>query len=232
MLGIDYNDVDATARDHAKPVNFSMIYGAGAAGIVASAWNNYGVDLSLVEAEGARQAFLRRYSAYANWMRVNYAQSTQRGIIVSGRLGRVIEAAWEAKSTSTRRSFPQWDDEDSETNNDDLAGDSFVWGNGGWAQDALKYTLCCNAPIQGACADAAMLALIKVDAALREARIEGGLILFVHDEIAIETRQEDAEAARRILTDAMVSAFAETFPDAPLNGVVSVRTGDSWGAPS
>jgi DNA polymerase-1 len=232
MLGIPYDEVDTTARDHAKPVNFSMLYGAGAAGIVATAWNNYGVDLSLVEAEGARQAFLRRYSAYANWMRVNYAQSTQRGIIVSGRLGRVIEAAWEAKSTRTRRSFLQWDDEDSEANGDDLADDSFFYGNGGWAQDALKYTLCCNAPIQGACADASMLALIKVDAALREARIEGGPVLFIHDEIAIETRQEDAEAARRILTDAMVSAFAETFPDAPLNGVVSVRTGDSWGAPS
>ena len=99
----------------------------------------------------------------------------------------------------------------------------------GWAQDALKYTLCCNAPIQGACADASMLALIKVDAALHEARIEGGPVLFVHDELALEVRQEDAEAARRILTDAMVSAFAETFPDAPLNGVVSTRIGDSWG---
>jgi len=170
---------------------------------------------------------LRRYSAYANWMRVNYAQSTRHGIIVSGRLGRVIEAAWEAKSTSTRRSFPQWDDEDSEIDDD------FFYSNGsGWAQDALKYTLCCNGPIQGICADASMLALIKVDAALREARIEGGPVLFVHDEIAIETRQEDAEAACRILTDAMVSAFAETFPNAPLNGVVSVRIGDSWGAPS
>ena len=36
MLGIPYEQVDAEARDKAKPVNFSMIYGAGAAGLVAS----------------------------------------------------------------------------------------------------------------------------------------------------------------------------------------------------
>jgi DNA polymerase I-like protein with 3'-5' exonuclease and polymerase domains len=238
MLGIPYDEVDATARDRAKPINFSMIYGAGAAGIVASAWNNYGVDLSLVEAEGARQAFLRRYSAYANWMRVNYAQSTQRGMIKIGRLGRVIEAAWEVKKTNNRSAGHVWGDDAGELDEEWGAeyGEEYGggWTNGyPWADESsLRYTLCCNAPIQGSCADAAMLALIKVDAALREARIEGGLILFVHDEIAIETRQEDAEAACRILTDAMVSAFAETFPNAPLNGVVSVRIGDSWGAPS
>jgi DNA polymerase I-like protein with 3'-5' exonuclease and polymerase domains len=74
-----------------------------------------------------------------------------------------------------------------------------------------------------------MLALLKVDAALREARIAGGPILFVHDEIVLEVPQETAEEARRMLTDCMIAGFAETFPEAPLNGVVSTRIGDNWG---
>jgi DNA polymerase-1 len=232
MLGITYDEVDAAARDHAKPVNFSMIYGAGATGLVATAWNNYGVDLSLAEAEAARQAFLCRYATYANWMRVNYVQATQRGLIEIGRLGRVIEAAWEAKATSNgarHRRTPEIDEGDEDWDDGNESANGFA-SSYGWAQDLLKYTLCCNAPIQGACADASMLALLKVDAALRAAGIEGGPILFVHDEIVLEVRKEDAEEARRILTDCMVAGFAETFPDAPLNGVVSTGIGDNWGS--
>jgi DNA polymerase I-like protein with 3'-5' exonuclease and polymerase domains len=234
MLGIDYNDVDATARDHAKPVNFSMIYGAGAAGLVVTAWNNYGIDLSLVEAEAARNAFLTRYATYATWMRINHAQVKQRGIIEIGRLGRVIEAAWETPTAANgvRRRRAPWDDEDEDDDYDYGSNDDgFAAGSSyGWAQDLLKFTLCCNAPIQGACADASMLALLKVDAALREARIEGGPILFVHDEIVLEVRKEDAKVARRILTECMIAGFAETFPAAPLNDVVSTKVGESWGS--
>jgi DNA polymerase I-like protein with 3'-5' exonuclease and polymerase domains len=235
MLGIDYNDVDATARDHAKPVNFSMIYGAGAAGLAASAWNNYGIDLSLAEAEAARQAFLCRYATYANWMRTRYAHATQSGIIEIGRLGRVIEAAWEAKAAKSPINGTQhpWisdgDEDDESWSFDDGAANGFATSGYGWAQDILKYTLCCNAPIQGACADASMLALLKVDAALREANIAGGPILFVHDEIVLEVPEANAEETRRILTECMLAGFAETFPEAPLTDVVSTGVGPNWG---
>jgi DNA polymerase I-like protein with 3'-5' exonuclease and polymerase domains len=231
MLNIPYAEVDATARDRAKPVNFSMLYGAGAAGIVATAWNNYEIELSLAEAEAARQGFLRRYSTYAEWMPRNHTRSNQRGMIVIGRLGRVIEAAWEAKAKGKRFGGIRWDDdEDHEADDEAAISDDFFYTNSGWTQDALKYTLCCNAPIQGACADASMLALIKVDAALREAGIAGGPVLFVHDEIVLEIGHEDGAAASRILTEGMTAAFAETFPGAPLDDVVSVHIGDSWGS--
>jgi hypothetical protein len=234
-LNISYDEVDSAARDRAKPINFSMIYGAGAAGLVATAWNNYGIELSLVEAEAARQIFLRRYSTYADWMRLNYAQAAQRGVITIGRLGRVIEAAWEVKTTGNRRGGNRVDE--GEAYSEDWGeeyeeGYAEDFGEGyGWAQDSLKYTLCCNAPVQGVCADASMLALTKVDAALREAGIAGGPVLFVHDEIVLEVRREAADAVSQILTDCMTAAFAETFPDAPLNEVVTIKVGDSWGSP-
>jgi DNA polymerase I-like protein with 3'-5' exonuclease and polymerase domains len=226
MLGIPYDDVSRPQRERAKPVNFSMIYGAGAAGLVATAWTNYGVVMSLAEAEQGRQAFLLRYAGYANWMRLNHLQCTQSGTIEIGRLGRVIEAAWEAKPVNRRRRG-HWHDDDDDDRDDDYC-DAHGWV-AGWAEDTLKYTLCCNAPIQGACADASMLALLKVDAALRAAGIDGGVVLFVHDEIVLEVGLDQAEQARAILTACMTQAFAETFPGAPLNGVVSTGVGRSWG---
>jgi DNA polymerase-1 len=229
MLGIPYDQVDGVARDRAKPVNFSMIFGAGAAGLVATAWTNYGVVLTLEEAERARQAFFQRYATCANWMRVNHVQCTTRGCIQIGRLGRVIEAAWEAKAGRTARNIP-WRDDDKDYDDDlaDACDGPAAWGHG-WAEDSLKYTLCCNGPVQGACADASMLALIKIDAALRAANVEGGVVLFIHDEFVVECPAHQAERVCAILVECMTAAFAKTFPGAPLHGVVTTGIGTTWG---
>ena len=90
------------------------------------------------------------------------------------------------------------------------------------------YTRACNLPIQGACADAAMLALAAIDRMLFEEGIEGGPVAWVHDEILIEVAKADAERACRPLVKAMTDAFAETFPGAPLNGLVEAKVGTSW----
>ena len=75
----------------------------------------------------------------------------------------------------------------------------------------LKRTLCCNAPIQGACADAAMRALILVDAALFEAGIDGGPVIFIHDEIVLEVPEADAERARTIAGRGHDPGFCRDF---------------------
>ena len=91
------------------------------------------------------------------------------------------------------------------------------------------YTRCCNLPIQGACADAAMLALAYVDDRLFEAGIDGGPVAWLHDEIVIEVREDQAERAAEILKQSMIDGFAETFPGAPLNGLVEPHIGLNWG---
>ena len=67
------------------------------------------------------------------------------------------------------------------------------------AKDASFYTRGCNLPIQGACADAAMLALAAIDRMLFEEGIEGGPVAWVHDEILLEVAQADAERASVLL---------------------------------
>jgi DNA polymerase-1 len=91
------------------------------------------------------------------------------------------------------------------------------------------YTRCCNLPIQGACADASMLALAYVDDRLFDAGIEGGPVAWLHDEIVLEVRADQAEQAARILKQAMIDGFAEIFPGAPLNGLVDPHIGLNWG---
>jgi DNA polymerase family A len=91
------------------------------------------------------------------------------------------------------------------------------------------YTRCCNLSVQGACADASMLALAAVDAALLDAGIDGALIAWLHDELVLEVRADQADDAAKILKQAMVDASAETFPGAPLNGLVQPRAAPSWG---
>jgi DNA polymerase-1 len=90
------------------------------------------------------------------------------------------------------------------------------------------YTVACNLPIQGACADASMLALAAIDRLLCEEGIDGGPVAWLHDEIVLEVPIEEAMRAAELLQQAMVKAFAETFRNAPLNGLVHVHTGTTW----
>ncbi len=96
--------------------------------------------------------------------------------------------------------------------------------------DRSAYTVACNLPIQGVCADIAMQALAYVDDALFMAGIDGGPVAWTHDEITLEVREKDAEAAGELLTDDMTRAFAETFPSAPLEKLVKARIGADWAA--
>ena len=95
-------------------------------------------------------------------------------------------------------------------------------------EGASYYTRCCNLPIQGACADASMLALAYTDDRLFDAGIDGGPVAWLHDEIVLEVRAEDADRAAGILKQAMIDGFTETFPGAPVNGLVEPHIGVSW----
>ena len=91
------------------------------------------------------------------------------------------------------------------------------------------YTVSCNMNIQGSCADASMLALAHIDDRLFDADIDGGLVAWLHDEFIVEVREDQAERAAEILKQSMIDGFAETFPGAPLNGLVEPHIGLNWG---
>ena len=95
MLGIPESAVSKAQRNRAKPINFGVIYGSGGRGLAASAWNNYGIRMSIEEACAGRDALFKRYPEQLRWMQQNANRCMRQGCIEIGRLGRVIEAKWE-----------------------------------------------------------------------------------------------------------------------------------------
>lgn len=63
-----------------------------------------------------------------------------------------------------------------------------------------------NSPIQGTAADIIKIAMLNVYDALREKRLKSKLILQIHDELLIETRLDEVDAVREVLTDEMQNA--------------------------
>src|SRR5262249_39684726 len=152
MLGIPQEQVTEKQRGAAKPICFGTIYGAGRRGLMASAWNSYGLLLPADEAETARRALPGREPPLAASAGPSYAESNEQGFTPVGKLGRVIEAAWESpKMPDGSYDWHYGDDSDGSY---DLIDDSYEWTAGSLPWRAtLKRTQCCNAPIQGACAD-------------------------------------------------------------------------------
>jgi DNA polymerase I-like protein with 3'-5' exonuclease and polymerase domains len=96
------------------------------------------------------------------------------------------------------------------------------------AKGSLWFALCCNLPIQGICADAMMRAIQLTHKRLRLARLDAHLVATVHDELLIEAKECDAEAAAEILRGAMIEAFVMTFPGFPTVNLMDVQIGDDW----
>ena len=69
MTGKAIEDVTVEERKGAKAVNFGAIYGQGAAGLVQSAWAQWGLVLDLTEAKAWLKTFDDTYYGFAQWRR-------------------------------------------------------------------------------------------------------------------------------------------------------------------
>jgi DNA polymerase-1 len=80
-----------------------------------------------------------------------------------------------------------------------------------------------NAPIQGSAADIIKVAMIQVDEALKEARLQSRMLLQVHDELLLEVAEGERDAVEELVRDKMGAAY-------PLDVAleVSVGYGRSW----
>ncbi len=80
-----------------------------------------------------------------------------------------------------------------------------------------------NAPIQGTAADIVKIAMLRVDRALREARLTSRMLLQVHDEIVLEIAAGERERVEELVLREMPGAVELS---APLD--VSVGAGGDW----
>lgn len=80
-----------------------------------------------------------------------------------------------------------------------------------------------NAPIQGAAADIIKIAMVKVYQRIKAEKLNAKLILQVHDELILETAEEDKEKAKIILGEEMTNAVRLKVPM-----IADVNEGKSW----
>lgn len=80
-----------------------------------------------------------------------------------------------------------------------------------------------NSPIQGTAADIMKIAMVSVDQELRKRKMASRIVLQVHDELLVETRQDEVETVIKILEENMKGAA-----DLSVSLEVDAKTGDSW----
>jgi DNA polymerase-1 len=88
VLGKEEDQVTKADRQLAKAVNFGLLYGQSAPGLVKYAATSYGVTMSEDEATRIRQAFFRTYSRLRQWHGLSHNQAEEGITEVRTRTGR------------------------------------------------------------------------------------------------------------------------------------------------
>ncbi len=83
-----------------------------------------------------------------------------------------------------------------------------------------------NTPIQGTSADMIKYAIVFVHQRLREERLDAFLVHTVHDEIVVETTEEDAERVRQVVKEEMERAGRLMIKEVPMKADAMIS--DIW----
>ena len=80
-----------------------------------------------------------------------------------------------------------------------------------------------NSPIQGTAADIMKIAMIAVFRKLKEKNLKSKLILQIHDELVVETAEDEMEEVKAIVTESMKNAASLA-----VSLEVDLHTGSNW----
>jgi DNA polymerase-1 len=200
-------DVTPEEREMAKPCNFGLLNLMGNNGFYNYLRANFLPDVTFDEACDLKAKFFAGYPDMARWQD-EYARRSRELGYTQTVAGRRWRWTWQAQE-------PEDLDEDAPFYADKLIG--------------FRGSYAVNHPVQGSSAEVMMIALTRLDRALRDEPAQ--LIATVHDE-AVLLVPDDLAAVERIGAIAqqeMIAAFLEAFPDAPTSGLVDPAVGQTWG---
>ena len=80
-----------------------------------------------------------------------------------------------------------------------------------------------NTPLQGTAADLIKIAMIRIDAALRERGLKSRMTLQVHDELVFEVPEDEVDTMRTLVREQMENVHPLTVPL-----LVEVGVGKNW----
>jgi DNA polymerase-1 len=80
-----------------------------------------------------------------------------------------------------------------------------------------------NAPLQGSAADLVKLAMVQVDRALRDAKLDATLLLQIHDELIFEVAAAQRDDVANLVRNHMENALELSVPLE-----VTIKVGRNW----
>ena len=83
--------------------------------------------------------------------------------------------------------------------------------------------LAVNTPFQGTAADMIKMAMLKIDQQIQRQGLKGYMILQIHDELIFEVPDEELEAFKTLVKEAMEHVFALKVPI-----IVDISVGKNW----
>jgi DNA polymerase-1 len=199
--------VTSNERDQAKAPNFGLHYGMGRRGFFRYVRDQYQPDITEDAAYDLYDAFHGAMPELGAWHDQHERLCRQDGYVETP-LGRRWYWHWRAR------------DEDE------------IDYDAGFVEDqrsGFQRNFAFNHVIQGGCAEVMLIALARLDRALRP--YPAHLVLTVHDEVLIELAMDPTMivAVRDIVVTEMTAAFLAVFPDAPTLHLVEPTIGPSWG---
>lgn len=183
-------------RQMAKPIGFGLMYGMGAQGLVSSIRTQSGMEITVEQSEDLINRYFKSYPSVKKFLD-NQARNAVRYGFSTTPAGR---KRW--------YEIPERSDPDFRRKISSIEREAK------------------NHPIQGTNADALKFALHFIQQRMRKEGIDGGIILTVHDEIACEVREDQAEDFAQVLSDEMVRAGQLFLKNVPVRSDPFV--GDVW----
>ena len=204
LAGVPLDQVTKAQRQSAKSANFGLIYGVSAPRFRENARNEYGVDMSLEEAEKVRSTFFSTYPGVASFHRLkkdskrnprnHFFHNAEKGFFSSPLVC-------------------------SQT----IAGRKRVWG---WKEgrSLARDTELYNSPSQGTGADLLKAVMAEVYCTIPE---EVKMIGSVHDELILEAPEALAQDMASLLLAIMRRVGSELLSPVPVDAEVEILS--SWG---
>ena len=91
------------------------------------------------------------------------------------------------------------------------------------------YATSMNHPVQGGAAECMLHSLCALQEKRKEFNVEFKLVNCVHDEIMVETCNNNIDSVKEIVQDSMIEGFLSVFPKGCIRDLVSIGQGPSWG---
>lgn len=208
LSGVPLEQVSKEQRQAAKSANFGLIYGASAGRFQAAAKEEYGINMTLEDAERIRQAFFSTYRGVKIW---HEGQKVSKYRPKKHYFHDIEHSYFSRQLISSRT----------------ILGRKRIWG---WfKQNTLaKETELFNSPSQGTGADLIKSVMVELyEILLSEGHDEIRMIGSIHDELLLEGPETQAQKMAEILKDVMKKVGSELLDPVPVDAEVTIST--TWG---